>query len=94
MGTYSNPYYQENEKDSIAGHDKDARLIVFNDDFNTFDYVEECLINICNHSPEQAQQCSHLIHWRGSCCVKQGEYSTMQDMAKKLKRCGLKAGVQ
>lgn len=94
MGTYSNPYYQDNEKDSIADHNKDARLIVFNDDFNTFDYVEECLIKICNHSPEQAQQCSHLIHWRGSCCVKQGEYSIMQDMAKKLKRCGLKAGVQ
>lgn len=94
MTTYSSPYYQEYEKDSITDTDQNAKLIVYNDDFNTFDYVEECLINICNHTPEQAQQCSHLIHWRGSCCVKQGEYNTMQGMAKKLKRCGLKAGVQ
>jgi ATP-dependent Clp protease adaptor protein ClpS len=94
MSTYSNPFYKEYENESIVDNDKDAKLIVFNDDFNTFDYVEECLIRICNHSPEQAQQCSHLIHWRGSCCVKQGEYNIMQDMAKKLKSCGLKAGVQ
>lgn len=94
MSNYSSPYYQEYEKDSITDNDKIAKLMVFNDDFNTFDYVEECLMNICGHSLEQAQQCSHLIHWRGSCCVKQGEDSRMQDMAKKLRRCGLKAGVQ
>ncbi|MCS7078177.1 MAG: ATP-dependent Clp protease adaptor ClpS [Bacteroidia bacterium] len=94
MNTYSNPYIQEIDKESITNNDKQARLIVYNDDINTFDYVEQCLMNICHHTPEQAQQCSHLIHWRGSCCVKQGEYSIMQDMAEKLKRCGLRASVR
>lgn len=94
MSVYSNPYYQDAEKESVVDNDKEAKLIVYNDDFNTFDYVEQCLMNICGHTFEQAQQCSHLIHWRGSCCVKEGQYFMMQEMAKKLKRCGLKAGVR
>jgi len=34
--------------------DQIKQLVVFNDDFNTFDFVIETLIDICHHSPEQA----------------------------------------
>ncbi|MDW8303119.1 MAG: ATP-dependent Clp protease adaptor ClpS [Bacteroidia bacterium] len=94
MNTYSNPFYQEIVKDSSTDNDRTAQLIVYNDDINTFDYVEECLMRICHHTYEQAQQCAHLIHWRGSYCVKQGEYPTMKNMAEKLRRCGLRASVR
>ena len=35
------------------------RLVLHNDDFNTFDFVIECLIEICGHTEEQAQPVSY-----------------------------------
>jgi len=48
------------------------KLIVLNDDVNTFQHVIICLITICGHTPEQAEQCAHLIHTKGKCSVKEG----------------------
>ena len=42
-------------------------LVVFNDDFNTFEHVIETLMKVCKHSPEQAEQCTLLIHHKGKC---------------------------
>ena len=32
------------------------QIILYNDDFNTFDHVIETLINVCDHTPLQAEQ--------------------------------------
>ena len=45
-------------------------LVVFNDDFNTFEHVIETLIKVCKHTPEQAEQCTWLIHHKGKCTVR------------------------
>ena len=34
------------------------QIILYNDDFNTFDHVIETLINVCDHTPLQAEQCT------------------------------------
>jgi ATP-dependent Clp protease adaptor protein ClpS len=47
-------------------------LVVFNDDVNTFDHVISTLIRVCKHTPEQAEQCTLLIHYKGKCAVKKG----------------------
>ncbi|MBU2649997.1 MAG: ATP-dependent Clp protease adaptor ClpS [Bacteroidetes bacterium] len=47
-------------------------LILFNDDFNTFDYVIESLIEVCNHDHVQAEQCAWIAHLKGKCGVKKG----------------------
>ncbi|MBY0433450.1 MAG: ATP-dependent Clp protease adaptor ClpS, partial [Cyclobacteriaceae bacterium] len=44
-------------------------LVVFNDDFNTFEHVINTLIRVCKHTPEQAEQCTMLIHYKGKCAV-------------------------
>ncbi len=41
------------------------QLIVYNDDFNTFDHVIDALIKVCKHDPIQAEQCTFLIHYKG-----------------------------
>ena len=53
-------------------------LIVWNDEVNTFEWVIETLIEICNHSPEQAEQCAMLIHTKGKYAVKKGSYDTLK----------------
>jgi len=48
-------------------------LVLLNDDFNTFDFVIDTLIEICNHESEQAEQCATLTHYRGFCEIKNGD---------------------
>lgn len=88
------PFELEEEVLTAEDVDKPAKLIVYNDDFNTFEYVESCLMRICKHGPEQAKQCSHLIHWRGSCCVKVGTRTVLGAMEDALTRCGLRVDLQ
>jgi ATP-dependent Clp protease adaptor protein ClpS len=52
-------------------------LIVWNDDVNTFDYVAEALIDICGHTPEQAEQCAIVIDLKGKYAVQHGSYNDM-----------------
>ena len=59
------------------------QIILYNDDFNTFDHVIECLINICDHTPLQAEQCTLIVHYKGKCSVKSG---TLIDLKPRLKR--------
>ncbi|HCC70975.1 MAG TPA: Clp protease ClpS [Bacteroidales bacterium] len=47
-------------------------LILFNDDYNTFDHVIEALVEICGHDPVQAEQCALIVHHKGSCEIKSG----------------------
>jgi ATP-dependent Clp protease adaptor protein ClpS len=69
-------------------------LIVFNDDVNTFDHVIESLIKICKHEPEQAEQCTWIIHYNGKCQVKRGEFEKLEPLCTALLERGLSAEIQ
>jgi ATP-dependent Clp protease adaptor protein ClpS len=56
----------------------DKELILFNDDFNTFDFVIESLIEICGHEPAQAEQCALIAHFNGKCGVMTGSYEQLK----------------
>lgn len=68
-------------------------LVVFNDDVNTFDWVIETLIDVCGHTPEQAEQCTIIIHFKGKCRVKDGEYDELVSMRNEICRRGISAEV-
>lgn len=51
---------------------KDKFLILHNDDVHSFEYVTHALIEICQHSFEQASQCTLITHYKGKCDVKKG----------------------
>ena len=65
------------------------RIILHNDDYNTFEHVINCLMKICGHELEQASQCAHIVHFNGKCDVKYGDYDTISIMKEKLKTAGL-----
>lgn len=69
-------------------------LIVYNDDFNTFDFVIESLIKVCKHEVEQATQCTYLIHYKGKCQVKRGEYKDLESMCTALLDRGITAEIE
>lgn len=68
-------------------------LILHNDDYHSFDYVIEALIQICNHEQEQAVQCTLLTHYKGKCDVKKGSFSYLRPMKQALLAKDLKATI-
>jgi ATP-dependent Clp protease adaptor protein ClpS len=72
---------------------KQNEIILFNDDVNTFDHVINTLIDACEHTPEQAEQCSLIVHYNGKCTVKTGEYNDLKPRCSKLLQAGLSAEI-
>ncbi len=68
-------------------------LIVFNDEINTFEHVIDTLIDVCKHTPEQAEQCTLLIHYKGKCSVKNGSWEELVPMRNEICRRGISAEV-
>lgn len=69
-------------------------LLLFNDDIHSFDYVIESLIEICEHSGEQAEQCAIIAHYKGFSEVKTGSGSVVKEMHIGLINKGLKARIK
>jgi ATP-dependent Clp protease adaptor protein ClpS len=68
-------------------------LVVFNDDYNTFEHVIDTLIKVCDHNPMQAEQCTLLVHHKGKCRVKSGGFEEMADMRNAICDRGISAEV-
>ena len=68
-------------------------IVLFNDDVNTSDHVIQTLIDVCEHSPEQAEQCSLIVHYNGKCTVKTGEYPDLKPRCTRLLQAGLSAEI-
>lgn len=66
-------------------------LVLYNDDVNTFDFVIQCLIEVCKHDALQAEQCTYIVHYNGKCSVKTGSYLQLNPMRQALLDRGLSA---
>jgi ATP-dependent Clp protease adaptor protein ClpS len=69
-------------------------LIIYNDDVNTFGFVTETLIEVCEHDALQAEQCTLLIHYTGKCVVKNGTFKKLKPMCEALLDRGLSAKIE
>ncbi len=68
-------------------------LVIYNDEVNTFDFVIDTLIEVCEHTPEQAEQCTLIIHFKGKCAVKNGEFEELATLRTEVCRRGISAEV-
>ena len=68
-------------------------IVLYNDEVNTFDHVIETLIKVCKHTAEQAEQCSLIVHYKGKCTVKTGEYKELEPQCSSLLEAGLSAEI-
>lgn len=68
-------------------------IVLYNDEVNTFDHVINTLMYACDHTPEQAEQCSILVHYKGKCTVKTGDYKDLEPRCSKLLEAGLSAEI-
>lgn len=71
-----------------------AELVVYNDDYNTFNHVIECFVKILKHSSEQAEQLSLMIHFNGKAIVKTAPFKILKPYKDALVERGLSAVIE
>lgn len=86
------PQKKVHDEDDVH-HDKQRSLVLHNDDYHTFDYVIDALIEICHHDLPQAEQCTLIIHYKGKCDVKKGSFSYLRPLKNALVQKDLKATI-
>lgn len=74
------PISEEKQLDSRD----DNTLVLYNDEYNTFEHVIESLVDICGHNPVQAEQCAVITHYTGSCDIKTGRKKILSSMSSSL----------
>jgi ATP-dependent Clp protease adaptor protein ClpS len=70
---------------------EDARIVLINDEHNTFDWVIKSLVEVCDHTAEQAEQCAIIVHHKGSYPVKTGNRKDREPRCAALCERGLTA---
>jgi ATP-dependent Clp protease adaptor protein ClpS len=85
---------QQQWDDVLTDVEDPCNLIVWNDEVNTFDWVIETLVEICEHSHEQAEQCAYIIHYQGKYAVKNGIYDDLKPMCDAITERGIGATIE
>ena|SRR5687767_7985763 len=80
--------------DDMLSSGEQAQLIVLNDDYNTFEWVIECFVEILNHSSEQSEQLAWIIHTKGRASVKLGVFEVLKPLKDALVDRGLNAIIE
>ena len=68
-------------------------LVLYNDDYHTFNYVIDALMEVCNLERIQAIQCTYLVHYKQKCEVKRGSKKDLLPMRRALSARDLKATI-
>lgn len=71
-----------------------TQIIVLNDDYNTFEWVIECFMDILQHSNEQAEQLAWIVHTKGKASVKLGPFEVLKPLKDALVDRGLDAIIE
>jgi len=71
----------------------EQNVVIYNDDFNTFEHVIATLIRVCKHTQEQAEQCTWLIHHKGKCAVKAGGFEQLVPIKQAICSAGIDARI-
>jgi len=71
-----------------------SQLILYNDEINTFQYVIDTLIEICDYDEIQAEQLATIAHYSGKVVIKTGNILELQKISEEFISLGINAKVQ
>ena len=70
------------------------RLILWNDDVNTFDHVIFCMMKYLDYSELQAEKIAWKVHNEGKCAILEGSFTEVEIYCKILQQEGLTVSVE
>lgn len=85
---------EQNLETTDVMFDVEKSLVLFNDDFNTFDFVIDTLIEVCGHTMEQAETCTWIVHYKGKCAVKSGSSYELKPIYQEFVNRNLTASIE
>ena len=80
--------------EEIVSNGSVSQLIVHNDDYNTFDWVIQCFLEVLGYEFIQAEQLSYIIHFKGKAIVKTDTFDTLKPLKDALIDRGLSAVIE
>jgi ATP-dependent Clp protease adaptor protein ClpS len=91
MGMTATPsVVKEKAGQTIKQHYPNYKIIVLNDDFNTFEHVIKCLLKyIPGMDGDRARELTEQIHYQGQALVWVGPQEQAELYHQQLKRAGL-----
>lgn len=80
--------------ENLMNDTKNAGIVIYNDDVNSFENVILCLMKYCLHTLEQAEQCAYIIHTKGKYKVKTGSFEKLLPICNALVENNLNAKIE
>ncbi|SFC32049.1 ATP-dependent Clp protease adaptor protein ClpS [Parapedobacter composti] len=77
----------------LASITPNHRLILWNDDTNTFEHVINCLVKHLQYTEAEAEKIAWKVHTEGKCAVLEGSYTEVEVYRKILKAEGLTVSI-
>lgn len=81
-------------KESGISTSKEHKLILWNDDHNSFEWVEYCLITLLSFTPEKAEKSAWTVHLQGKDIIKTGSKDALMPYKKILEESGLTVSIE
>lgn len=78
----------------LAGLKTSNRLILWNDDTNTFEHVIHCLVKYLDYSDQQAERIAWTVHNDGKCIILEGSFTEIEVYRKILQQEGLTVSIE
>lgn len=78
----------------LAGFKELHRLILWNDDHNTFDHVIHCMMKYLDYTEGQAERIAWKVHNEGKCAILEGSFTEVEVYRKILQQEGLTVSVE
>ena len=76
------------------GESKTHKVTLYNDDILSFGYVTACLIEVCKHTPIQAEQCALIAHNKGQVDIASGSFDRMYEILETLDHIKVEASLE
>jgi ATP-dependent Clp protease adaptor protein ClpS len=73
----------------LAGLKETHRLILWNDEINTFEHVINCLMKYLDYNEQQAEVIAWTVHNDGKCTILEGSFTEIEVYRKIFKQEGL-----
>lgn len=91
MTTNTNNPENKSEKINIS---RTYKLYLHNDNINTFQYVIETLVKVCNYDEIQSEQLALIAHYNGKSIIKTGDADSLTSICQSLINEGLSATIE
>ncbi|MEX8549253.1 MAG: ATP-dependent Clp protease adaptor ClpS [Mucilaginibacter sp.] len=77
----------------MAGLKESHRLILWNDEVNSFEHVIYCLMKYLDYTDGQAEKIAWEVHTKGKCAILEGSFTEVEVYRKILQQEGLTVSV-